>query len=81
MGHVDSDQFEGLEGLQQVLLKNKDRLARSMYESLLSYSIGRKIEFVDDEEIKSRLKELKKKNYPLKEMIFAVVSSKTFATK
>ena len=80
-GHVDGDSFEGLEGLQQVLLENKDRLARSMYESLLSYGIGRKIEFVDEEDIERSLSALKKKNYPLKEMIFSVVSSETFATK
>ena len=80
-GHVDGDPFEGLKGLQQVLLKNKDRLARSMYESLLSYGIGRKIEFVDEKDIGENLGELEKQNYPLQEMIFAVIASKTFATK
>ena len=64
-----------------MLLKNKDRLAQSMYESLLSYGIGRKIEFVDEKDIDENLGELEKQNYPLQEMIFAVIASKTFATK
>lgn len=80
-GHFDGDRFEGLEGLQQTLLKNKDRLARSVYEALLSYGIGREIEFVDDQDIHENLSELKQKNYPLKEMILAVMTSKTFAAK
>lgn len=80
-GYLEDDQFEGIEGLRTVLTQHKDELAQSVYESLLSYGIGREIEFVDDEDVIANLNELKKRNYPLKEMIFEVVTSKTFATK
>ncbi len=80
-GRLEGERFEGFEGLQQALLQNKDRLARSMYESLLSYGIGREIEFVDDPEVDDRLTGLKSRNYPLKDMIFEVVASRAFATK
>ena len=80
-GHVAGEDYEGLEGLRQLLLENKDQLAQSLYESLLSYGIGRDIEFVDDKDIEQNLNELKKKNYPLKEVIFKVLTSRTFATK
>lgn len=80
-GRIGDEQFEGIEGLRTVLTQRKDQLARSVYESLLSYGIGRKIEFVDDQDVLANLSELKKRNYPLKEMIFEVVTSKTFATK
>ena len=80
-GYLGDDQFEDLEGLQQVLLKNKDKLARSIYESLLSYGIGRDIEFVDEDDINENLTELRKRNYLLKEMIFEVITSKTFLAK
>ena len=50
-------------------------------ESMMSYGIGRKIEFVDDAEIQEILSKMKKKNYPLKEMVFEILSSQMFATK
>jgi hypothetical protein len=80
-GTLGSDTFQDLAGLQQALMKNKDRLALSVYESLLSYGIGREIEFIDAPEIQQKLTALKKRNYPLKELIFAVATSRTFATK
>lgn len=80
-GYLGDEQFEDFEGLKLVLLKNKDRLARSMYESLLSYGIGREIEFVDDDDVHRSLMKLEQNNYRLKDMILEVLTSKTFATK
>lgn len=80
-GYLGDERFEDLEGLRKVLTQHQDQLARSVYESLLSYGIGRKIEFVDDQDVLANLSELKRRNYPLKEMIFEVVTSKTFVTK
>ena len=80
-GDLDGESFNDFEGLQQVLLKNKDKLALSIYESMLSYGIGRNIEFIDDPEIEKSLSQLKKKNYQLKEMVFDILSSQIFATK
>ena len=80
-GHLDGESFKDFKGLQQVLLKNKHKLAQSIYESMLSYGIGRKIEFIDDHEIEKSLSQLKKKNYLLKEMVFDILSSQIFATK
>ena len=80
-GYLGDDRFEDLEGLRNALAQHKDDLARSVYESLLSYGIGREVEFVDDQDVIANLSELKKRNYPLKEMIFKVITSKTFVTK
>lgn len=46
-GYFGDERFEDLEGLRRVLIRHNDKLARSVYESLLSYGIGRKTEFVD----------------------------------
>ena len=80
-GYLGDDRFEDLEGLRNALTQHQDQLARSVYESLLSYGIGREIEFVDDQDVSANLSQLKERNYPLKEMIFEVISSKTFVTK
>ena len=81
-GHLSkSEKFEDFEGLKKALYKNKDRLAQSIYEALLSYGTGRDMEFVDEKEIHAALNELKKNNYKLADMIQSAVSSKIFMTK
>ncbi|MCM8537528.1 MAG: DUF1588 domain-containing protein [Lentisphaeraceae bacterium] len=78
-GHIDGrHSFTNLEGFKKALMSEKDKLARSVYESLLSYGIGREIEFIDEAEIHHSLVRLKKNNYRLKEMILEIVSTKIF---
>ena len=76
-----SEKFDDFEGLKKVLYQKKDRLALSLYESLLAYGIGRDIEFVDEKEIKDVLTKLKNNNYKVRDMITSIVTSKTFMTK
>ena len=81
-GYLDkSHTFDDSEGFKSQLMKQKDKLARSMFESLLAHGMGRKIEFIDEAEIDACLKRLKKRNYRMQEMIFEVVNSKAFRSK
>lgn len=81
-GYINkSNSFNNLKGFKAALMQEKDKLARSIFESLLSYGIGRKIEFIDEAEINECLERLKKKNYPMTDMIVEVVNSKIFRTK
>ena len=77
----NGDSFNDFDGLKKALYKKKNKLAESIYESLLSYGIGRDIEFVDEADINENLSSRAEKNYLLKEMIFEVITSKTFVTK
>lgn len=77
----DRSSFNDLKGFKQALLEEKDQLARSIFENMLSYGIGRKIEFIDKREIDMILNRLKRKNYPMKAMIAEVINSKIFRTK
>ena len=77
----DRSSFNDLKSFKQALLAEKDQLARSIFENMLSYGIGRKIEFVDKPEIDMILSRLKRKNYPMKSMIAEVINSKIFRTK
>ena len=76
-----SETFDGFEGLKQALYKRRHQLALSIYEGLLSYGIGRDVEFIDEDEVKASLKNLEKSNYRVGDLITAVVSSTTFRTK
>ena len=77
----DNEQFSSFRGLQQALLKNKDKLAESLYSSMLSYGIGRSIEFIDQGDIHHNLKILAQDNFPVRDMLFRVITSNTFKTK
>jgi len=81
-GYLDAEhRFDDLAGLKQVLLQHKDELARSMFESLLAYGMGRKLEFVDEAEVDACLARLKTNNYLMKDLILEVIQSKAFKTK
>ena len=77
----ENETFEDFDGFKKALLKNKAKLAKSLYSSMLAYGIGREIEFIDEEEISQSLLALKKDNYPMRDLIFQLVTSKIFRTK
>ena len=77
----ENEKFSDFEGLQKALLNNRGKLAQSLYSSMLSYGIGRDIEFVDQEDIQQNLHKLAKKRFPARDMLFNVINSKTFKTK
>ena len=77
----ENEKFNDFEGLQRALLKNRRKLAESLYSSMLSYGIGRNMEFVDQEDIQHNLNNLAGNNYRLRDLLFSVINSKTFQTK
>ncbi|EDM29316.1 hypothetical protein LNTAR_23039 [Lentisphaera araneosa HTCC2155] len=77
----EGEEFQDFAGFKNALLKNKGKLAESLYSSMLAYGIGREIEFIDEEEIHQNLLILEKDNYPIKNMIYQLIASETFRTK
>ena len=77
----DGSRFTDFHGLKLTLAKKEDTLARGLYEALSSYALGRRIEFTDREEIDAALKELKGKQYRLKDMILHITTSENFRSK
>ena len=76
-----SHTFNDLEGFKAQLITQKEKLARSMFEEMLSYGIGRKLEFIDEPEIEKCLERLKKRDYRVLDMVLEVVNSKAFRSK
>jgi Protein of unknown function (DUF1592)/Protein of unknown function (DUF1588)/Protein of unknown function (DUF1585)/Protein of unknown function (DUF1595)/Protein of unknown function (DUF1587)/Planctomycete cytochrome C len=75
------DKFTNLKEYKSILLKHKAKLAQSMVESLLAYSIGRDVGFSDANTIDGMLKKLSAADYRVRSMIHAVVASATFRQK
>lgn len=81
-GYLPSgEKYTDSRGLKKSLMKNKRRLAESIYSSLLSYGIGREIEFIDQEEIHQSLNDLQVSNFLLQELLYEVINSPIFSKK
>ena len=73
--------FADLDGLKRVLLEEEDRLAEEMVESMLTYALGRTIEFSDADALEGLVKPLKGSDYGMRSLIHGVAASELFRTK
>jgi hypothetical protein len=71
---------DGLIDLKKHLLKDrKDDIAENMIRRLLSYGIGRDLTYRDRYGVEALLRQSKKNEYKLRDMIISICQSKTFA--
>jgi hypothetical protein len=77
----DGHDFETIEDYKQILLKDKDQLARNLTEKLLIYATGAEIQFADREVVEQIVKTLQSKNYGFRSLIHEVVQSRVFLNK
>lgn len=70
--------FNNLNEFRAGLLAQKDKLARSITEGLLSYGLGRHVEFSDQQAIENILKTSAQNDYRIGDLIFAIASHPVF---
>ena len=73
--------YANYEVFKSLLLQHKDKLAESLVEGIVSYGLGRSIEFSDKLEIDQMVESLKQDGYRTKTLIHSLVQSPLFATK
>jgi hypothetical protein len=74
----DGAQFEGLAGLQQVLLGRKDQFTRAFTERLLTYALGRGVEAHDQPAIRAIARAAANDGYRIHTIILGIVKSQPF---
>ena len=77
----DGKPFKDIDDYKQLLLADKDQLARSLAEKLLIYSTGADIQFADREVVEQLVAECRQKKYGFRSLIHAVVQSRVFLNK
>jgi hypothetical protein len=77
----DGSKFRNIDELKQLLLKDKDQLARALAEKLLTYATGAAPEATDKAEIEAIVKKDRQKNYGFRTLVHEIVQSKMFQTK
>ena len=72
------EKFSGAAELKQILLQRKDEFARNVTERMLSYALGRGIEFYDMPTIKDIIEKLKANDYDATTLVMEISKSYPF---
>ncbi len=78
---ADGKSFEGIKQFKQHLLADQDIVARNFISQLMMFSTGGEIEFADREVIDEIVELTKPNNYPVRDIIHAIIQSRLFTEK
>jgi len=78
---ADGRQFQNIDEFKQLLLEDKDQLARGLTAKLLTYATGRAPDAADRPEIDAIVAKVRDKNYGLRSLVHAIVQSDAFQKK
>lgn len=77
----DGRAFRDIDELKQLLLTDKDQIARSLTTKLLTYATGHSLEPGDETAVSDIVSKAKAKDYGFRSLIHEVVASELFRTK
>jgi mono/diheme cytochrome c family protein len=77
----DGTKFSNVDELKQLLLRDKDQLARALAVKLLTYSTGAAPTAVDQRQIDAIVGNVRTKNYGLRTLVHQIVQSELFRRK
>ncbi|WP_018970555.1 DUF1592 domain-containing protein [Rubritalea marina] len=77
----DGSKFTNIHELKDLLLEKDDLVARELVVSMLSYALGRTVQFSDQNEVDAIMEQLKADDYPIGSMIKEVALSQLFKRK
>ena len=77
----DGSKFKNIDELKQLLLKDKDQLARALAEKLLTYATGSPPASADRTELDAIVARVSSKNYGLRTLVHEIVQSPVFQHK
>jgi mono/diheme cytochrome c family protein len=77
-GLPDGRRFQGVAGLEGALLKKPDDFAATLTEKLLTYALGRGIEYYDGPAVREIVRRAKAKDFRFSAVIDAIVASPPF---
>src|SRR5262249_22737603 len=78
---ADGKPFKNIDEFKQLLLRDKDQIARALTERLATYASGGVPEAADMPEIEAIVAKVRDKNYGLRTLVHEIVQSKMFQHK
>jgi hypothetical protein len=74
----DGSEFEGVNGLEQALLNRPEVFVGTLSEKLLTFALGRGIEYSDAAAIRKIVRDAKRDDYRFSSLVLGIVSSTPF---
>jgi hypothetical protein len=83
VGYVmpDGRPFADIDSYKQLLLEDRDGLARALASKLLTYATGAPVQFADRADVDALVEEIRGKNYGLRSLIHALIESRPVLNK
>jgi hypothetical protein len=80
-GFADGSEFEGVAGLEDVLLRRPELFVTALTEKLLTYALGRGLESCDAPAVRKIVRRAKENGWKFSEIIAGIVTSVPFTLK
>jgi hypothetical protein len=77
-GLLGSDSIDGVSGLERGILQRPDMFVATMTEKLLTYALGRGVEFEDGPAVRQIVRNAAKNQYRFSEVIWGIINSPAF---
>ena len=77
-GLPDGSAFSDVDGLESALLRRPELFVSTLTEKLMTYALGRGVEYYDAPATRAIVRTAKSQNYKLSSIILGVVNSKPF---
>ena len=78
---ADGSRVDGPVSLRRALLKNPEMFARVLSEKLMTYALGRGVEYYDEPTIRAIAREASKQNYRFSSIVAGIAKSPAFQMK
>jgi hypothetical protein len=77
-GLPDGSKFDGVNGLEEALLKQPEIFVGTLTEKLLTFGLGRGVEYYDAPAVREVLRAAKADDYRFSSLVVAIVNSTSF---
>jgi hypothetical protein len=77
-GFLDGSEFVGVTGLEQALVERPELFVRTLTEKLMTYALGRGVEYYDAPAIRKIVAGARDNNYRFSQLILGIVQSTPF---
>lgn len=74
----NGQKVDGAHQLKDIILSRKDIFVKNLYSKMLSYAIGRNLQYYDELTVKNAVENIKKADYRFSAVILEVVKSRPF---
>jgi hypothetical protein len=74
----DGTKINGPDGLRDALLRHQDMVLRSFAENLMTYALGRRVEYEDMPAVRTIVRDAAKNDNKMSAFILGVVNSQAF---